>query len=91
MIASIRIGMVGSSVPVGAKCSSPARCPCWKTQTTTPKVAASESTFITMALTGSTTEPKARNSSTKVAAAMTSAIHGSVADRLPSSSTSCAV
>ena len=91
MIANIRIGMVGSIVPLGVNCSSPDRCPSWKIQTTTPYMADSDSTFITIALTGSTTEPNARNSSTNVASATTSAIHGSVRPRLESSSTSCAV
>ena len=69
MIANIRIGMVGSMVPVGVKLSSPDRWPSWKIHTTTPNVADSDSTFITIALTGSTTEPNARNSSTNVASA----------------------
>src|ERR1039457_6538983 len=81
MIASIRIGVVGSMVPVGVKCSSPDRCPSWKIQTTTPKVADRDAAFITIALTGSTTDPKARNSSTNVASTTTSAIHGSAAPR----------
>src|SRR5580698_607907 len=65
MIASIRIGMVGSIDPVGVNRSKPDRCPHWKIQTTTPNVADSDSTFITIAFSGSTTEPNARNSSTK--------------------------
>ena len=83
--------MVGSMVPVAVKCSGPDRRPYWKIHTTAPNVADSDSTFITIALTGSTIKPNARNSSTKVAATTTSAIHGSVRDKLPSSSTSCAV
>ena len=47
--------------------------------------------FITIALTGSTTEPKARKSSTNVATAVSSAIQGRVEPRLDSSSTSPAV
>ena len=78
-------------MPVGVKWSSPDRWPSWKIHTITPNVAVSDSAFITMALTGSTTEPKARNSSTNVASATTSAIHGRVWPRLASSSTSCAV
>jgi hypothetical protein len=35
--------------------------PHWKIHTTTPNVADGDSTFITIALTGSTAEPKARN------------------------------
>ena len=91
MIASIRIGMVGSMVPVGVKLSSPDRWPCWKIHTIAPNVAVSDSAFITMALTGSTTDPNARNSSTNVASTTTSAIQGRVWPRLASSSTSCAV
>jgi hypothetical protein len=91
MMASIRIGIVGSMVPVGVNCRSPDRCPSWKIHTTTPNVAASDSRFIAIALTGSTTDPNARNSSTNVAPAMTRPIHGTVADKLLSSSTSCAV
>ena len=47
--------------------------------------------FITIALTGSTTEPNARKSRTNVATAVSRAIHGRVAPRLDSSSTSIAV
>jgi len=78
-------------VPVGVNPSGPDRCPHWKTQTITPNVAESESTFITIALTGSTTEPNARNSRMNVASAVSRAIHGRVAPRLDSSSTSSAV
>ena len=91
MMASMRIGMDGSMVPVGVNRSSPDRWPSWKIQTITPNVADRDSTFITIALSGSTTEPNARNSSTNVARHMTSAIHGRVWPRLDSSSTSCAV
>ena len=51
----------------------------------TPNVADSDSTFITIAFSGSTTEPKARNSSTNVVTPMSRAIHGRVAPRLASS------
>src|SRR6266576_2800987 len=91
MMASIRIGMVGSIEPVGVNCSRRDRCPHWKIHTTTPNVADSDSTFITIAFSGSTTEPKARNSSTNVLTPVSSAIQGSVAPRLASSSTSPAV
>ena len=83
--------MDGSMVPVGVNRSSPDRCPSWKIQTITPNVADSDSTFIKIAFTGSTTDPNARNSSTNVARQMTRAIHGSVWPRLASSSTSWAV
>ncbi len=91
MIASIRIGVDGSIVPVGVNRSSQDRCPHWNTHTITPNVAVSDSTFITIAFTGSTTEPNARNSSRNVAPAITRAIHGSTDDRLDSSSASWAV
>ncbi len=91
MIANIRTGMVGSMVPVGVNCSSRDRCPSWKIHTTTPYMADSDSTFIAIALTGSTTDPNARNSSTNVASPTTSPIHGKICPRLDSSSTSCAV
>src|ERR1700744_4848134 len=90
-IASSRIGIVGSIEPVAVNPSGPDRCPHWNTHTITPNVADSDRTFITMALTGRTTEPKARKSSRNVATAVTSAIHGRVPPRLDSSSTSCAV
>ena len=64
----MRIGWVASMKPVGVKSSSPDRWPSWKIQTSAPNEAPSDSTFITSALTGSTTEPKARNSSTNVVA-----------------------
>jgi len=80
--------MVGSMLPVGVNCSARDRCPHWKTQTITPNVADSDSTFITIAFSGSTTELNARNSSTKVARPTSSAIHGRVAPRLDSSSAS---
>ena len=61
-------GMVASSAPTGSKPSSPERWPSWNTQTSAPKVAPSDSTFMTTALTATTTEPVMRNSSTSVAA-----------------------
>src|SRR5207247_9578422 len=89
--ASIRIGIVGSIEPVGVNRSSPDRCPHWKIHTTTPNVADSDSTFITIAFSGRTTEPNARNSSTNVLTPVSSAIQGKVAPRLASSSTRPAV
>ena len=91
MIASIRIGIVGSMEPVGVNRSKPDRWPHWKIHTMTPNVADSESTFITIAFSGSTNEPNARNSSTNVETHTSRAIQGSVAPRLASSSTSPAV
>ena len=91
MIANIRIGMVGLIVPFGVKPSSPDRCPSWKIHVTTPYIAPSDKMFITIASTGSTSDPNARNSSTNVASTTASAIHGSVWPRLDSSSASAAV
>src|SRR6478609_5684058 len=91
MMASIRIGMVGSMEPVGVNWSRPDRCPHWKIHTTTPNVADSDSTFITIALTGSTTDPKARNIRTNVDTTTSSAIHGSTEPSEASSSTRLAV
>ena len=78
-------------MPVAVKASGPDRWPHWNTHTITPNVADSDRMFITIALTGSTTEPKARKSRTNVATAVSSPIHGSVPPRLDSSSTSIAV
>ena len=72
--------------PVLVKPSSDDRWPSWKIQTTAPKDAVSDSTFITTALTGSTTEPKARNSRTRVTPTTNRPIHGRVAPRLASRS-----
>ena len=55
--------------PVGVKSSRPSRWPSWKTQTSTPSEAPSETTLISSALTGITTEPVMRNSRTRVPSA----------------------
>lgn len=60
MIASSRIGMPGSMLAVGVNPSSPEKWPSWKIRTTVPYIADSDRTFMTIALTGSSTEPKAR-------------------------------
>ncbi len=91
MIANIRIGMVGLIVPFGVKPSSPDRCPSAKIQVTTPYIADSDKMFITIACSGRTSDPNARNSSTNVARTTASAIHGRVCPRLDSSSASAAV
>src|SRR5258707_3983184 len=91
MMASIKIDMVGSMEPVGVNWSRQDRCPHWKIHTTTPNVADSDSTFITIAFSGSTTEPNAANISTNVDTPTSKAIHGSVEPRLASSSTRPAV
>ena len=85
-MASIRIGWVASIAPVLVKPSSDDRWPSWKIHTRAPKDAESDSTFITTALSGSTTEPNARNSSTRVTPTTNSPIHGSVEPRLASRS-----
>ena len=76
VMAKVRTGTVGSSDPVPSAPSSQARWPSWKTQTRAPKLAPRLSTFITMALTGTTTDPVNRNSSTKVARATSPAARG---------------
>ena len=58
-----------SMPPVGVKFSRPDRWPSWNTQTSTPSDAASEITLVSSALTGTTTEPVMRNSSTRHATA----------------------
>src|SRR3712207_8822763 len=63
----ISTGMVMSTIPGGSKPSSPDRWPSWNTQTRAPKLAPSDSTFMTIALTGTTTDPVIRNSRAKVA------------------------
>ena len=62
-------GTHASMAPKASKPSSPDRWPCWKTQTSAPNVAPSDRVFITSALTGTSTEPVIRNSSTNVASA----------------------
>ena len=51
------------ALPTASKPSRPDRWPSWNTHTSTPNVAPSDSTFITTALTATTTEPVIRNSS----------------------------
>ncbi len=60
-------GTVNSSVPVDVKPSTPARCPCWKAHTVTPRVAPMDSRFITTALMGRTTLPVKSHNRTRVA------------------------
>ena len=85
------IGLVGSMKPIGVKPSQDAKCPSWKMNTTAPNAAPSETTFITIAFSGRMTEPKARNSRTKVTRITKPAIHGSFAPRPESWSTRSAV
>src|SRR4029450_7092892 len=63
----ISTGTVMSTMPGGSKPSGPERWPSWNTQTSAPKLAPSDSTFMTIALTGTTTDPVIRNSRAKVA------------------------
>src|SRR3954447_1087623 len=73
----IRTGITNHTEPVESKSSRPDRCPSWNTHTSAPKLAPSDSTFISSALTGTTTEPVMRNSSTKVASATNPRTKGS--------------
>ena len=75
-MASIRIGFVASRNPCGVKPSVSARWPSAKIQVTTPNDAVIENRFITIALTGSTSEPNARNSSTSITPTTIRPIHG---------------
>src|SRR6266511_4022147 len=67
--ANTSTGSTNHTEPVGSNRSSPDRCPSWNTHTSAPKLAPSDSTFMTRAFTGTTTEPVIRNSSTNVASA----------------------
>src|ERR1700760_4960214 len=62
--------IIVTSVGAGVKPSSPARCPSWKIHTRAPNTAVSESALRARALTGRTTLPVNRNSSTKVVRAI---------------------
>ena len=68
-------GMLATSVPVGVVPNAP-RWPSWKIHTSAPNAAVSESTLRTRALTGRTTLPVSRNSSTKVTTAMMASTSG---------------
>ncbi len=82
---------VASMDPVAVNPSAEARFPSWKAHTITPNEAPMDSTFISSALTGSTSDPNAANSSTIVTDPTTSAIHGSRASRLSWRSSCAAV
>ena len=67
--------------------SASARCPSWNTHTSAPNVAPSEIVFISSALTGTSSEPVIRNSSTNSATATTPNAHGSRSASDPEKST----
>jgi len=70
-------GTQASMAPMAVKPSSEDRWGSWKIQTRAPNVAPSEITFMISALTGIRTEPVIRNSSAKVAVAISASAHGS--------------
>ena len=74
---STRTGIHRSSAPTESKPSGPDRYPSWKTSFKAPKLAQRLRTFMTRALTGMTTDPVIRNSSSRVASATTTAAIGS--------------
>ena len=55
-------GRVVSTNPSGWNPSGPDRLPSWKIQTSAPKLAVSDSVFMTSALSGRTTERRSTNS-----------------------------
>ena len=59
MMQKRRTGTLGS-IEEGAKFNRRLRWPCWKIQTSAPKEAEIETTFMITALSGSTTEPTRR-------------------------------
>ena len=61
-IATISTGKFASTTPTASNPNSPARNPCWKTRVIAPNAADSDSRFIAIDLSGSSTDPKARNS-----------------------------
>ena len=64
-----RTGTVGS-MGAGVKSNWSRRWPCWKIHTSAPNEAVIESTSVTTALMGSTTEPSSRNNTTMVMTTM---------------------
>ena len=65
-----------SRKPCDVKSSGPSRLPSLKIQVTMPKDAVIDNAFISTALTGSTSEPNARNSSTSITTTTISPIQG---------------
>ena len=80
---------MASRNPVEVKPRVSARLPSWKPQTRIPKVADSDRMFMIIALIGSTTDPKARNSSTNIVSARNSPTQGSRSPS-PSRRSTCA-
>ena len=78
-------------MPVEVKPSRPDRWPSWKIHTNTPNEAVSDSRFITIAFSRSSSDPNARNSSTKVETSAQRAACGSTAAMLSSPSSRYAV
>ncbi len=75
---NIRIGTLGSIVPVGVNPSSPDRFPSWKTKTSAPNITHRLSTLSTDAFRGAITLPVMTNSTTKVTSTISAAIRGSL-------------
>src|SRR6478609_8103192 len=78
---NISSGMVGDRKPVGVKPSGSEKWPSWKIQTIAPNAADNESVLSTIALSGRTTLPVKRNSTTRVDTMISARASGS---RLPS-------
>ena len=73
----MRMGVKTSIAPVAVTSSRDVRCPSWKIHTMAPNVAVRLSTFIMMALIGTTTLPSMANNRTKVATPMSASATGS--------------
>src|SRR5215468_4259546 len=69
-------GAQASTAPKAVNPSSEDRCPSWNTHTSAPNVAPSDKTFMTIALSGTSTEPVIKNNSAKVASAIQAAAYG---------------
>src|SRR3954465_9761411 len=75
-MATISTGKVMSIAPTGTKPSTPASQPSWKISLIAPKEADSDSRFNTSDLSGTNTDPNARNSARNATTATNSTIHG---------------
>ena len=62
--------------PIGVKCRISWRLPSWKIHTSAPKLADSDSSVMTTALSGITSEPKSRNRITAEARRVVATAHG---------------
>ena len=65
MMQNMITGRLGS-IDCGVKLSTFARWPCWMIHTSAPNDALTDSTFMAMALSGSTTDPRSKKSATIV-------------------------